>query len=45
VNLHNAGDGVLADRRGPCDCMRRAVATYFGVPYEPAPDNSGDEAA
>jgi hypothetical protein len=32
---------VLVDQRSPCDCMRGAVATFLGLPYELTPDISG----
>jgi hypothetical protein len=36
-----ARDGFLVDQRTPCDCMRGAVATYLGLPYELTPEISG----
>ncbi len=36
-----ARDGFLVDQRTPCDCMRGAVATYLGMPYELTPAISG----
>jgi hypothetical protein len=41
VNLVYAREGVFVDQRRPCDCMRGAVATYLGLPYELTPDISG----
>ena len=35
------GAPVLVDQRAPCDCMRGAVATFLGLPYELTPDVSG----
>lgn len=41
VTLLHARAGVFVDQRTPCDCMRGAVATYLGLPYEQTPDISG----
>jgi hypothetical protein len=36
-----ARGALLVDQRTPCDCMRGAVATYLGLPYEATPSISG----
>lgn len=36
-----ARDGFVVDQRKPCDCMRGAIATYLGIPYELTPEISG----
>ncbi len=41
MTLLHARAGVFVDQRRPCDCMRGAVATYLGLPYEHTPDISG----
>lgn len=41
MTLLYARAGAFVDQRTPCDCMRGAVATYLGLPYELTPDVSG----
>jgi len=36
-----AREGFYVHQRRPCDCMRGAIATYLGLPYELTPDISG----
>ena len=45
MTLLHAREGVFVDQRRPCDCMRGAVATYLGLPYEQTPDISGRDHA
>ena len=41
VTLIYARERGYVNQRTPCDCMRGAVATYLGLPYEQTPDISG----
>jgi hypothetical protein len=41
VSARRARAAAFVDQRQPCDCMRGAVASYLGLPYEVTPDVSG----